>query len=98
MILTIELTPEQESALKAQATARGMELPEFARLRLLSEYPEHETIRKFGTPEEEAADDRAWDEQFAASGDLLERLAAEADEEHAQGRTVPLETFFSKHR
>ena len=93
MTLTIELTPEQESTLQAEATARGLELPEFARMRLL----EGAGFRKFGTAEEETADEADWEARFAASGDLLERLAAEADEEHAKGRTVPLETLFEKH-
>jgi len=92
MTLTIELTPEQEAALEAEATACGLNLPEFVRLRLL----EFSGFRKFGTPEEEAADELAWAERFEASGDLLEKMAAEADEEHRQGLTVPLETLFEK--
>jgi hypothetical protein len=39
MTLTIDLTPEQESALAAEANARGLDLPEFARLRLLDGVP-----------------------------------------------------------
>ena len=35
MTLTIDLTPEQQAVLEANASARGMELPEFVRLRLL---------------------------------------------------------------
>ena len=35
MTLTIELTPEQRAALESEASAHGMELPEFAKLRLL---------------------------------------------------------------
>ena len=35
MTLTIDLTPDQQAALEAEATAHGMALPEFARLRLL---------------------------------------------------------------
>ncbi len=35
MTLTIELTPEQEACLETQATARGLEMAEFAKLRLL---------------------------------------------------------------
>jgi hypothetical protein len=37
--LTIDLTPEQEAAIEAEATSRGMALPEFARLRLLEGVP-----------------------------------------------------------
>jgi len=39
MTLTIELTPEQEAALEAEATAHGLDLPEFVRLRLLQGKP-----------------------------------------------------------
>jgi hypothetical protein len=39
MTLTIELTPEQESTLTAEATARGLELPEFVKLRALEGVP-----------------------------------------------------------
>lgn len=35
MTLTIELTPEQQAEMEAEANARGLDLPEFARLRLL---------------------------------------------------------------
>ena len=93
MTLTIELTPDEKSELEAEATALGLELPEFARLRLL----DGGRSRKFGTPEEESADEAEWEARFAATGDLLERLAAEADEERARGRTVPLKTLFEKH-
>jgi len=74
-------------------------LPEFARLRLL-EGPEvrPRAFRKFGTAEEEAADEAEWAERFQASGELLERMAAEADEEHRLGLTVRLETLFEKHK
>jgi hypothetical protein len=39
MTLTIELTPEQESTLTAEATARGLALPEFVKLRALENVP-----------------------------------------------------------
>ena len=35
--------------------------------------------------------DRRWDEQFAASGNVLAKLAAEAVDEHRAGRTLPLD-------
>ena len=37
MTLTIDLTPEQEAKLQAEADASGMALPEFAKLRLLQD-------------------------------------------------------------
>ena len=37
--LAIELTPEQLNASEAEATTRGLNLPEFARLRLLEALP-----------------------------------------------------------
>ena len=45
-------------------------MPEFARLRLL-EGPEvrPRAFRKFGTAEEEAADEAEWAERFQASGE-----------------------------
>ena len=97
MTLTINLTPEQEARLQAEADASGMALPDFARLRLL-ERPgvRPRAFRKFGTAEEEAADEAEWEARFQASGDLLEKMAAEADEEHRLGLTVPLETLFGK--
>ena len=58
---------------------------------------ELEPFRVHGTPEEEAADEAAWAERFDKSGDLLEKMAAEADEDHALGRTVPLDTLFANH-
>jgi len=98
MTITIDLTPEQEARLQAEAAACGLALPEFARLRLLQGPDVRPTaFRKVGTAEEEAADEAEWTRRFEASGDLLERMAAEADEEHRQGVTVPLESLFEKH-
>ena len=37
MTLTIDLTPEQEAKLQAEADASGMALTEFAKLRLLQD-------------------------------------------------------------
>jgi hypothetical protein len=69
-----------------------MELPEFARLRLLDGPKiEKQPFRVHGTPEEEAADEAAWAESFAKSRDLLARMAVEADEEDRLGLTVPLD-------
>jgi len=39
----------------------------------------------------ELEDERRWNEQFAASGNALARLAAEARAEHAAGKTRSLE-------
>jgi len=39
---------------------------------------------------EEIASEQRWSDSFAKSEDLLEKLAAEALEEHAAGRTEPL--------
>lgn len=39
---------------------------------------------------QELADDAKWDASFAASGSLLERMAAEALEEYREGRTEEL--------
>ena len=39
MTFTIDLAPEQEAALEAEATARGIDLLELAQLRLLHETP-----------------------------------------------------------
>ena len=39
MILTIDLTSEQQAALEAEATARGLDPTEFVRLRLLQGKP-----------------------------------------------------------
>jgi hypothetical protein len=36
-------------------------------------------------------DERRWSESFAASQDLLAELAEEARDEHAAGRTLPLD-------
>ena len=94
MTITIDLTPEQESTLKARAAARGMDLPEFAKARLLE--GEDEPFRKFGTAEEEAADERAWADRFAASKDLLASMADEAAEERRNGLTVPLDTLLAE--
>ena len=97
MTLTINLTLEQEARLQAEADASGMALPDFARLRLLEGPGVGPTAyRRFGTAEEEAADEAEWTARFQATGDLLERLATEADEEHRLGLTVPLETLFGK--
>lgn len=49
---------------------------------------------RFGTPEEEEADEHLWEEQFAKSGDFLTQLFAEADEARRQGILLPLETIF----
>jgi hypothetical protein len=38
----------------------------------------------------ELASERKWDEDFASSVDLLDRLASEAIEDYAQGRTTPI--------
>jgi hypothetical protein len=40
----------------------------------------------------ELASDRKWDEDFASSADLLNRLASEAIEDYAQGKTTPIKT------
>jgi hypothetical protein len=97
MTLTIELTPEQEARLRAEADASGMALPDFARLRLLA-VPEvrPKAFRKFGTADEKAADEAEWAARFQATGDSLGRMAAEADEEYRLGLTVPRETLFGK--
>lgn len=42
MTLTIELTPEQEAELRAQAAAAGLDETEYARQRLTSDLPEIE--------------------------------------------------------
>ena len=39
MTLTIDLTPEQQAALEAEAAVRGLYLPELIRLRLLPSKP-----------------------------------------------------------
>ncbi len=58
-----------------------------------------EEARKLPEPEQDAiaalileqiADDRAWDEKFAGSQDLLARLAAKAREDVEAGRVRPL--------
>jgi hypothetical protein len=38
----------------------------------------------------ELASERKWDENFASSTDLLDRLASEAIEDYTQGRTTPI--------
>ncbi len=38
----------------------------------------------------ELASERKWDEDFASSADLLDRLASEAIDDYAQGRTTPI--------
>lgn len=43
MTLTIELTPDQQAALEAEAASQGTTLPEFARLRLLDTLPQQKT-------------------------------------------------------
>jgi len=43
MILAIELTQEEEAALTAEASTRGLDLPEFAKLRLLEAVPPTKT-------------------------------------------------------
>ena len=40
---------------------------------------------------DEIASERRWDDRFARSQDLLERMAAEALAEHAAGATTPLD-------
>jgi hypothetical protein len=40
---------------------------------------------------DEIEDELRWDEQFARSGELLERLAEEAHEDYVAGRTEPLD-------
>ncbi len=89
MTLTIELTPEQQAALEVEATAHGLDLPEFAKLRLL----ESAAFRKFGTDEEEAADELAWMGRFAASKNLLAKIAGEAAKERRTGLTAPLDSL-----
>lgn len=42
----------------------------------------------------ELEDERHWNSQFGASGDVLSRLAAEARAEHAAGKTRPLDEMF----
>lgn len=39
MTLTIDLTPDQQAALEAEATARGIDLPELVRRRLTGDTP-----------------------------------------------------------
>ena len=39
----------------------------------------------------EIRSEKAWEEAFASSQDVLERLAEEAIEEHRSGRTKPLD-------
>ncbi len=39
------------------------------------------------SPEEDAADEALWDEQFAKSQDILHQLAQEAHDEYLAGRT-----------
>jgi hypothetical protein len=39
---------------------------------------------------DEIASERAWDDRFTKSQDVLERMAAEALAEHAAGHTTPL--------
>ena len=48
MTLTIELTPEQQAALEAEAMSQGVDLPEFARLRLLENLPAEGAPRTAG--------------------------------------------------
>ena len=98
MTLKIELTRDQEARLQAEADTRGMD-PQSVLQHFVETLPstDAEPFREHGTPEEEAADEAAWAERFEKSGDLLEKMAAEADEEHVMGRTVPLETLFEKH-
>ena len=38
----------------------------------------------------ELASERTWDEDFASSADMLERLAAEALENYEQGKTMAI--------
>jgi len=40
---------------------------------------------------EEIAEEKKWTDSFARSLDVLDRMAAEALQEHAEGRTQPLE-------
>ncbi len=40
---------------------------------------------------EEVAEETKWTDSFARSLDVLDRMAAEAKQEHAAGKTLPLE-------
>lgn len=40
---------------------------------------------------EELEGEKLWDEKFAASHDVLRKMAAEALEEHRAGKTLPLD-------
>jgi len=66
MTLTIDLTPEQQAALEAQAKACGLALPEFAKVRLLEHLPMSQSSV---LTVEELESERKWDEAFAATSD-----------------------------
>ncbi len=60
----------------------------YARLAQLPE-PEQDTIAALIL--EEIEDEEKWSRQFAASPDLLSRLAQKALAEHRAGKTLPLD-------
>ncbi len=93
MTLSIDLTPEQQAALEAQANARGMDLPEFAKLRLLEDLPE-----SFGgvLTVEELESERKWEEAFAATTDeQFARIEQQFRADIRKNGTTPLD-FSSK--
>ena len=45
---------------------------------------------------EEVAEEKKWADSFARSQDLLAKMAAEALEEHRQGKTRPLEELLEE--
>lgn len=57
------------------------------------EKEQSEELPPFGTPEQEAEDERLWQEKFDSSTDLLASMAGKAREQRRQGKTFPLETI-----
>lgn len=57
----------------------------------LAKLPEAEQEAIWARILEEIEDERRWDEQFAKSQDVLEKMAKQALEEHRAGKTKPLE-------
>jgi len=97
MTLILDLPEELEARVRAEADARGTDTQTVLQDLVRTLPPiEPEPFRKFGTAEEEAADEAAWATSFARSHDMLARMAQEAAEEDRKGLTVPLDTILAE--
>ena len=73
LMVTVELTEYEQTQIEALAHERGLDAPADVLRALL-----HEAVAVY---------DKLWDEKFAASQDLLDKLADEAHEEYLNGQT-----------